>query len=431
MNLKELYYSPRTGLSSLSKFYGVAKKHGFTRKEVADFLAAQEVHQVNKERAKVAWFPNWGRGPGSYQMDLMFEGGTPILTIINVNSRYAYVYPLKDKSGPQILTALQSWFKIVKRPVAFVQSDGGTEFVNKNTDAFFAKNNIERRIVEPGNHRGQAMIERFHGTLRRLFRLYEDAFKESWKKGVDDLVYGYNHRVHRSIGIEPAEATDASGSYARTLQYDQAMRGQAKLKVGDQVRKALNKANLFDKGKVRWSDAVHTITALNGHRFVLDDGSEALYYNLQLVRSVEKATELPSLEPKRQAARKAKKVTRDLRKEGVSAVNLTEEPRAKQAPEVFKAGPAPDPKTLPRERVVVKNPRVKKSIDADDVEFIQQRFGSKFFYGKPTKRADGRYDVIFNDGDRKIYTADDVVKLRFPVTKADLKNVKKVRSYFT
>jgi transposase InsO family protein len=105
-----------------------------------------------------------------------------------------------------------------------VQSDGGTEFLNRGVTAFFKNNNIERRIAEPGDHHGQGIIERFHGTLRRLFRLYEDAFKEPWKKGFDDLVYNYNHRVHRSIGVEPVNASEAQGMYQRRQQYDEAMK---------------------------------------------------------------------------------------------------------------------------------------------------------------------------------------------------------------
>ena len=73
MSLRELYYDPRQGLSSLVKFAAIAKKSGFTQKEVASFLAAQEVHQIHRERPKVSYFPNWGRGTGSYQIDLMFQ----------------------------------------------------------------------------------------------------------------------------------------------------------------------------------------------------------------------------------------------------------------------------------------------------------------------------------------------------------------------
>jgi len=65
MSLRELYYDPRKGLSSLVKFAAIAKKNGFSQKEVASFLAAQEVHQINRERPTVAYFSNWGRGVGS------------------------------------------------------------------------------------------------------------------------------------------------------------------------------------------------------------------------------------------------------------------------------------------------------------------------------------------------------------------------------
>ena len=320
--LKELYYDPRQGLGSLVKFAATAKKHGFTTKEVVAFLESQEVHQVHRERTKFTYFPNWGRGAGSYQIDLMFQEGAPILTIINVTTRYVYAFVLKRKTGDEVLAALTKWFKTVRDTPKFVQSDGGSEFLNKGVTAFFDRHDIERRIADPGDHHGQAVVERFHGTLRRLFRMYEDAFKEPWKKGFDDLIYNYNHRVHRSIGVEPVNAKEDQGLHAQHQQYLKAMALEAKFHIGDTVRKTVNRSTMFDKGKIRWSEKVHTIVGKTGHRFELDDGSQVLSYDLQLVKSVEKHTARESLEPVRAARKVQAKVTRSLAKEGVITTNV-------------------------------------------------------------------------------------------------------------
>ena len=322
MSLRELYYDPRRGLGSLVKFAAIAKKHGFSTKEVSSFLAAQEVHQIHRERGKVNYFPNWGQGTGSYQIDLMFQEGTPILTIINVNTRYVYAYVLKRKTGDEVLAALEKWLKSVRDTPTFVQSDGGTEFLNRGVTDFFTYNNIVRRIAEPGDHHGQGEIERFHGTLRRLFRLYEDAFKEPWKHGFDDLVYNYNHRIQSSIGVAPIDASEDQGMYARRQQYETAMGLQSHFKIGDHVRKTINKSTLFDKGKARWSEKVYTITGLVGHRFELDDGSSVLPYDLQHITTVESHNDRPSLEPVRVTAKVKAKVARNIRKEGVDASNV-------------------------------------------------------------------------------------------------------------
>jgi hypothetical protein len=233
-----------------------------------------------------------------------------------------YAFVLKRKTGDEVLAALTKWFKTVRDTPKFVQSDGGSEFLNKGVTAFFDQHDIDRRIADPGDHHGQGVVERFHGTLRRLFRMYEDAFKEPWKKGFDDLVYNYNHRVHRSIGVEPVNAKEDQGLARQHKQYLKAMTLEAKFHIGDMVRKAVNRSTLFDKGKIRWSEKVHTIVAQTGHRFELDDGSEALSYDLQLVKTVEKHTTRESLEPVRAARKVQAKVTRNLTKEGVAKENV-------------------------------------------------------------------------------------------------------------
>jgi transposase InsO family protein len=100
-------------------------------------------------------------------MDLMFQNGTPLLTVINVITRYAYAFRLKNKSAAEVNSALMMWAKLVRDKPEFVQSDGGSEFINKTSNEFFAERGIERSIAEPGDHRGQAVIERFHGTSTR------------------------------------------------------------------------------------------------------------------------------------------------------------------------------------------------------------------------------------------------------------------------
>jgi hypothetical protein len=45
------------------------------------------------------------------------------------------------------------------------------------------------------------------------------------------------------------------------------------------VRKQIHKA-AFDKGRVRWSKAIHTIESVEGNRFLLSDGSKARHYEL-------------------------------------------------------------------------------------------------------------------------------------------------------
>ena len=420
-SLRELYYDPRVGLASKTSFAAKARQLGFATKEVDAFLKAQEVAQLHKERGpRPHYFPVWGRGPGSYQADLMFMDDPrnhakqiPVLNIIDNNSRMLYGYMLKSKTNAEVLKALMDWVDEVKDKPVFLQTDNGTEFTGRAIELFLAKQGILHGTVDPGDHQGQSMVERVHQTLRRLFTLYEDAFKEPWTRGFKDLVWNYNHRVHSGIGLEPAEADEFVGLARRRVQYAEAQKDFEKFHIGDRVRKLVHK-RAFGKGKARWSTQVYIITGTNGHHlFVLDDGTFNKHYELQRIGAVEQANELPSLEPVREAVRRAKKTSRDLRKAGVSQANIATTTRQKKATEQFVAAPAPNPRTLPRDKPHVKNPRAKVTIDPATIKVVEVREGRRLFLGRVGRLLNGKYEVSFNDGSIGEYTPEDIVKFRW------------------
>ena len=79
---------------------------------------------------------------GHYQADLTFltrykkqhNNYHILLTVINVNTKYAYVVALKDKTQISVLDALETIRKkAVKdgRPLKVIQTDNGKEFQNR------------------------------------------------------------------------------------------------------------------------------------------------------------------------------------------------------------------------------------------------------------------------------------------------------------
>ena len=386
--LAELFYDPRTGLSRVG-FVTRARKLGFKPKEIADFLKEQETTQLNRDQTKPAYFPLWGRGPGSYQMDLMFDSNRTILNIINVNSRYLYSYLIKDKSLKSVLPALTDFLKVSKSrsPCNFLQSDNGSEFKNKSVSDLMKQNDVQQNFVDVKDHHGQGMVERVNQTLRRLFKLYEDAYKQSWTRGFKDLVWNYNHRVHSSIKEAPADADDESGLTQRQVQYEAAEKQFLKFKVGSLVRKRIQKSDAgFEKGRSQWSKETYTITAAHHHKLVLSDRSLVGHNDLQLITAVQKLPRTDLRVPT-EVVKKRAKVVRDLRKEGLDV-----------------------PKIKPREI-----PKI-----------AQMKFGKKFYYGKVKQVSHDKFEVAFNNGKTETFTEDEVYSRRFPLTAADKKNYAKV-----
>jgi hypothetical protein len=124
----------------------------------------------------------------------------------------------------------------------------------------------------------------------------------------------------------------------------------------------------------------------------------------------------------RVAAKAKKKAVRNLTKEGIRDTNVVEATRQTKAPVVFEAAPAPDPRTLARPVVVVKNPRGSRLPKPGDVKYVQTRSaGGKFIYGTVV---DGV--ARYSDGSQVRYSPEELVARRFPITKADKANFLKV-----
>jgi IS30 family transposase len=87
------------------------------------------------------------------------------LTIIEINTRFAWVIPLKDKSADAVLQAFKDFLKDVK--VTSISFDAGSEFNNKKVLDLFEENNIKvlsfNKKISPN---ATAIIERFNKTIR-------------------------------------------------------------------------------------------------------------------------------------------------------------------------------------------------------------------------------------------------------------------------
>ena len=317
----EAYYDVKHGLGSAYKFYKSQKK--YTYDEIKSMIANQEAYQLNRQGTKVSFFPILGPGPGSYQADLMFppevDGYSSILCIINVLTRVAYCYAQKSKADT--FGNLKLWLTSNRKSVNFVQTDSGTEFVNKNVKKLFADEGIEFHAVDPKDHTGQGKVERFNGTLRRLITIYMSAYKtRDWVKVLPDLVYNYNHRFHRSLGCAPVDADEATVFDRELGQYDAAQKQFDEFAVGDKVRTLIYK-DIFDKGRKEWSASVYKIDEIRGNLIHVANVGWKKHYQLQRIAGVHTKLFDNNEEIDKVAIKKDKKVVRDMRKEDIGAHN--------------------------------------------------------------------------------------------------------------
>ena len=177
-----------------------------------------------------------------------------LLTVLDVLSGYAWVQPLKAKTGVALVHAFD---KIVKqRQPNRLQRDRGREFYNRTFQRWLEEQWIQHFWTE-GDAKA-SVVERFNRTLKeRLYRYFTAANTLRFDDVLPELVQGYNATRHRSIGMAPQDVTWDNEEAAWKRLYGPRLKGKKKpqFKVGDRVR--LNKIHRpFGPG---WTEEVFVV----------------------------------------------------------------------------------------------------------------------------------------------------------------------------
>ena len=116
-----------------------------------------------------------------------------------------------------------------------LESDHGTESINKKTQALFKFYNIER--FETFNETKARKVKRFNRALKD--RMYKYFTENRFKRCMDilpDLLHNYNHTYHRSIKMTPLQATENPGKAWDNLYSSKQFKTKPKFHSGDLVR---------------------------------------------------------------------------------------------------------------------------------------------------------------------------------------------------
>ena len=209
------------------------------------------------------------------------DGVSYLLTCIDVFTKYAYVIPLKRKTGRSLVKAFETIFKTGEVPLR-LQTDKGTEFRNRLFQTFLKKHNVHFFVSQNDDIKA-AIVERFNRTLKeRMWRYFT---KHNTKRYVDilpNLVKSYNKTYHRSIKLAPAQVTSANQEVVWQNLYGQqpSSKSSPLLSEGDRVRISKAKKQ-FEKGYLpSWTEELFTISEIR-HRtapttYILKDDSGAI-----------------------------------------------------------------------------------------------------------------------------------------------------------
>ena len=190
------------------------------------------------------------------------RGTRYLLAVIDVLSKYAWVEPVKDKTGAAVTRAFERILTRAggRRPLK-LQTDAGKEFYNRTFETLLKRHNIQH-FSTFGDAKA-SVVERFNRTFKgRLYRYFTARGTYGYLDVLQELVQGYNASKHRSIGLAPKDVTPDNEEFVWQRLYGARLRPKRKrpgLVKGDRVR--LNKKHaLFRKGYVSgWTEEVFVV----------------------------------------------------------------------------------------------------------------------------------------------------------------------------
>ena len=274
--LHKLYYDPKesTAFTSAENIYREAKNidKNITRSIVQQWLQKQLTATLHKplrfnfprnKTIVVSIDDQWQADLCDMSRTAKYNDGTTfILTCIDCFSKYAWLEPLKRKTDDEIVEALKRILKSGRRPKR-LQTDKGTEFVNRKVQSLLKQNGID--FFTTNSEQKASIVERFNRTMKgRMYKYFTAKNTYRYIDVMQDLVDGYNNTYHRSIKMKPINVRVIDQTKIRRHLYgakEKAKRRPKKYKymVGDLVR--ISKERLvFGKGYLpNWTEEIFLV----------------------------------------------------------------------------------------------------------------------------------------------------------------------------
>jgi len=307
--LERLYYSldSDVSFSGREKLYEAAKQadKSITRKDVNDWLSSQltytlhkPVRQTFKTRPVMVYDMD-----EQWQMDLVdlsklsrFNVGYKYLLVcIDVLSKYAWIEPLKTKTGKELKNAIQNMLR--HRQPKLIQTDKGTEFLNQLVKNFLIEKNI--KLFTTNSERKASVVERLNRTMKGImFKYFTHASTRKYIDILPELVRRYNHAYHSSIKMRPVDVNQSNAPRVWINFYEKRRKtSNKKLSAGDRVRISIEKLPFQKRYEEVWTEEIFLVThRVAGHPTVYklsDQAGESIkgtFYYEELQKVSEPAT---------------------------------------------------------------------------------------------------------------------------------------------
>ncbi len=173
--LSSVYYDPKRagGLGGVDRLYKDVRKEGkfeISRMEIQKWLMIQDTYMLHKpmrrnfKRNRVIvggidqqWQMDLADMQSMQSMQKFNDGYRYLLVCIDVFSKYAWLVPLKNKTGPSLVEAFKVILSSGRKPEK-IMTDQGTEFLNRHFRALMKEEDIE--LYNTYNETKASIVER-------------------------------------------------------------------------------------------------------------------------------------------------------------------------------------------------------------------------------------------------------------------------------
>ncbi len=255
-----------SGLSKLNKHIKISKK--VIQKSLLDEPSYTLHTPIRKRFVRRKVITN---GPGfQLQMDLIDlshlkdynKGFKFLLTVIDVFSKVGHASPLKNKTSEEVLSAVKKVLKNYPN-VQYVQTDRGSEFLNRKIQTFFKTVNITHFYTYNDEIKA-GIVERFNRTLKmKLWRFFTLSSSYKYIHVLEDIISSYNNTFHRTIGMTPMQVNSRNKEEIWWNIYSESpQRSRNLLNIGDYVRIVMNMRQFQKEATSSWSKEIFKVSSI-------------------------------------------------------------------------------------------------------------------------------------------------------------------------
>ena len=274
--VESIYYNPKhpASYSGLEKLYKVIKQEGkftISRKQLRQWLKSQETYTLHRSvrhnfpRSRVmvtSKDQQWDADLADMQaLSKSNKGVRYILVMIDILSRFVWTYPLKSKTGGEVVKAMQAIFAQGRKPKS-IRTDKGTEFTNAAVQKYLKGLGVNHFVTQ--NEKKSNFSERMIRTLKgKLYRYMTQNQTHKYIDVLQDMTNSYNHTTHRSLKRSPAQASKEKDIILWSQQYTVGKRKKKRKfqhNTGDWVRLS-HLRQPFDRDfHQKWTNELFKIT---------------------------------------------------------------------------------------------------------------------------------------------------------------------------